>query len=71
MAVAVSINGKRKEVDGPISVSELLEAEKIRPQVAVIAVNRERVSRDALADTVVDDGDLVEIIIQLAGGSDV
>ncbi len=71
MAVTVSINGKREEVEGPVSVAELLESKRIRPQVAVIAVNRERISREALPDTVANDGDLVEIMIQLAGGGDV
>ena len=71
MAVTVSINGKREEVEAPVNVAELLETNKIRPQVAVVAVNRERVSRDALATTVANDGDVVEIMIQLAGGSDV
>lgn len=71
MAVTVSINGRREEVEAPVNVAELLETKKIRPQVAVIAVNRERVSRDVLATTVANDGDVVEIMIQLAGGSDV
>jgi thiamine biosynthesis protein ThiS len=71
MAVTVSVNGKREELEAPVNVAELLESKKIRPQIAVVAVNRERVSRDDLGTTVANDGDLVEIMIQLAGGSDV
>lgn len=71
MAVSISINGKREELQAPVNLAELLETKKIRPQVAVIALNRNRVSHDALATTVASDGDLVEIMIQLAGGSDV
>jgi len=68
MAVSVSINGKREEVEGPIGLIELLESKRIRPEVAFIAVNRERVLSAALSQTVVNDGDFVEIMIQLAGG---
>lgn len=71
MPVTVSINGRREDVEAPISIAELLEAKRIRPEVAVIALNRERVASGALADTVAGEGDLVEIMIQLAGGSSV
>jgi thiamine biosynthesis protein ThiS len=71
MPVTVSINGKREDVEGPVSIADLLEAKRIRPEVTVIALNRERVAYGALADTVAGDGDLVEIMIQLAGGSSV
>lgn len=71
MSVTISINGKREELEAPINLAELLESKRIRPQVTVIAVNRERVAHDELAATIANDGDLVEIMIQLAGGSDV
>lgn len=71
MAVTVSINGKREELEGPLNLAELLETKRIRPHVAVIALNRDRVSHDALGATIADDGDVVEIMIQLAGGGDV
>lgn len=70
MAVTVSINGKREEIEAPVNVAELLEEKKIRPQVAVIAVNRNRIASEDLAATVANDGDVIEIMIQLAGGSD-
>jgi thiamine biosynthesis protein ThiS len=68
MAVTVSINGKREDVEAPLSIAELLQAKRIRPEVAVIAVNNERIAGDALADTMANDGDRVDIMIQLAGG---
>lgn len=68
MTVNVSINGKREEFEAPVNLSELLESKKIRPTVAIVALNRTRVAREALADTVATDGDVVEVMIQLAGG---
>jgi thiamine biosynthesis protein ThiS len=70
MAVTVFINGRREDVEGPVSLGELLEHKRIRPEVCVVTLNRERVQRDALAQTSAQDNDTVEIMIQLAGGSD-
>jgi len=71
MSVTVSINGKREETDAGQTLAELLESLKIRPTVSVVFVNKERIGRDDLAARTTADGDLVEIIIQFAGGSDV
>jgi thiamine biosynthesis protein ThiS len=70
MAVEVFINGKREEVEGPMTVGALLESKRIRPEVVSVAFNREMLKRDQIAEKVADDGDVVEIMIQLAGGSD-
>jgi len=51
------------------SLAEVLEAKRVRPEVSVVYLNKARVERDALSATQVADGDTVEIIIQLAGGS--
>lgn len=71
MAVQVFINGKRDEAEAPIKILALLEQKRIRPEVASISVNRKFLKRDELADVIAQDGDTVEIMIQLAGGSHV
>lgn len=70
MAVEVFINGKRDEVDAPVTISALLESKRLKPEVVSVAHNRVMLKRDAFGDTVAGDGDVVEIMIQLAGGSD-
>lgn len=70
MAIDVFINGKRDQLDGPLGLAELLESKKIRPEVSTVMLNREAVRRENLASTTASDGDVVEIMIQLAGGSD-
>lgn len=69
MTAQVFINGKREEIDTPTSLGDLLDAKRIRPEVCSVAVNRTFLKRDEVAEAQVADGDTVEIMIQLAGGS--
>lgn len=69
MAVTLSTNGRKEEIEAGQSLASVLEAKRVRPEVSVVYLNRERIEHDALASTQVTDGDLVEVIIQLAGGS--
>lgn len=70
MAVKVYINGKRDEVEGPVTVTELLAAKKLRPQVVTVAVNRAMLAATAFDATMLSDDDEVEIMLHMAGGSD-
>ena len=69
MAVTLSTNGRKEEIEAGQSLAEVLEAKRVRPEVSVVYLNKARIERDALATMQVADGDTVEIIIQLAGGS--
>lgn len=69
MSATLSVNGRREEIEAGVTLEAILESRRIRPTVAVVLLNRERMSKDSLAEKVVTDGDSVEIIIQLAGGS--
>ena len=70
MAVMVFINGKRESVEGPVAIPELLESMRIRPEVSTVALNRTFLKREEIAGAVAEDGDTVEIMIQVAGGTD-
>lgn len=69
MAIEVFVNGKRREVEGPTSIAALFGDLRIRPEVATVALNKTFLKRDQLEETVAQEGDTVEIMIQLAGGS--
>ena len=69
MAVTLSTNGRREEIEAGQSLTAVLEGKHVRPEVSVVYLNKARIEREALDTTVVGDGDTVEIIIQLAGGS--
>jgi len=66
--VVIQINGKDSEVAADISVAQLLEHLEIRPGRVVVELNAEVVSRDALGDTQLKDGDEVEIVHFVGGG---
>lgn len=70
MVVKVFINGKREDVEAPIAISTLLANKQIRPEVSTVALNRTLLKREEIAEAVARDGDTVEIMIQLAGGTD-
>jgi thiamine biosynthesis protein ThiS len=69
MAATLSVNGKREEIEAGVTLEAILESKRIRPTVAVVLLNRARITKDSLAEKIVTDGDSVEIVIQLAGGS--
>ena len=68
MALRVYINGRRDATEGPISITDLLTAKKIRPEVCTVAVNRAVLPREDYPTTTVGDDDEVEIMLQMAGG---
>jgi sulfur carrier protein len=63
------VGGVSKEYRDGITVSELIEAEKVdRPEYASVAVNDEFVQSDALGGTILRDGDVVEFLYFMGGG---
>jgi sulfur carrier protein len=66
--VIVQINGEKKEVAAGTSVAQLLAELKIRPGRVVVELNREVIARDAHAETVVREGDTIEIVQFVGGG---
>ncbi|MBI5232043.1 MAG: sulfur carrier protein ThiS [Coriobacteriales bacterium] len=70
MAIKVFINGRPEDAEAPTTLPELLASVKIRPEVATLAVNKVIVRRDDIDGVALDDGDEVEIMLHLAGGSE-
>lgn len=69
MAVKVFINGRPSEAEAPVALLDLLATLKIRPEVVSVAVNRQMLRRDDFEAKTLADGDEVEIMLHLAGGS--
>lgn len=64
----VRLNGEVKELADGISVDDLvLELELTKRRIAV-EVNRDIVPRDAFADRMLREGDVVEIVQFIGGG---
>jgi sulfur carrier protein len=65
----ITLNGKLRELDGAPTVTGLLEALNVNPKQVAVALNGEVVRRIEWADTTIREGDAVEIVRAVGGGS--
>src|SRR4051812_44064130 len=68
--VVITLNGERREFAGSLTVSELLADLKVRPEHVAVEVNRDLVTRARHAETRVNDGDVLEVVTLVGGGSE-
>ena len=66
--MTITLNGDRAEIAGPLTVAELLTSLGIDPRRVAVEHNLVVVKRAAFADTVVREGDQVEIVNFVGGG---
>ncbi|HUU84495.1 MAG TPA: sulfur carrier protein ThiS [Phycisphaerae bacterium] len=64
----VVINGKDEQIDAGTTVARLLEGLAMPPQKVAVEVNRELVTRRTFAETVLNEGDRIEIVTFVGGG---
>lgn len=64
----LSINGENKDFVNSINLSELLEILKVQVNGVAIAINMEIVSRNTYKETILNDGDEIEIVRAVGGG---
>lgn len=64
----ILLNGARRELAAPVSVTELLEQLGLDPRVVAVELNRVVVKRARYQDTAVDAGSEVEIVAFVGGG---
>jgi thiamine biosynthesis protein ThiS len=64
----VKINGDEQEFANSLTLSALLESLQIRPARVVVERNREIVPRDNYHATLINDGDILEIVHFVGGG---
>ena len=69
--ITVTVNGKPRELEGPLSVAALLETLDIIPAQVAVAINGEVVPRSEWPRACVSDGDAVEIVRAVGGGAQV
>ena len=66
--LAVTINGEARRVPGPATLLDLLGHLGLDPRTVVVERNREIVRRVRLAETMVSDGDSIELVHFVGGG---
>ena len=64
----ITLNGKSQELAEAVDVARLLEILAVKPEVAV-AINGEVVRRQDWGETALVEGDVVEIVRAVGGGS--
>ncbi len=62
------MNGKEREIDGPLKVKELVESFGLPQKGVVVEVNREIVYPEEREEKTVNEGDRVEILRFVGGG---
>jgi len=65
----ITVGGERKEYDEGLTISELIELEKVEtPEYVTVSVNEEFIESGSFADHVLKDGDEVEFLYFMGGG---
>lgn len=64
----VTVNGKPRSLEGETNVPRLLAKLEVKPEQVAVAINGEVVRKLDWSETVVRDGDLVEIVRAVGGG---
>jgi sulfur carrier protein len=66
--VTIQLNGERYEVPAPLTVDALLSRLEIDARRVAVELNEYVVRKGAYADTVVNEGDAVEVVNFVGGG---
>jgi sulfur carrier protein len=66
----IQINGESREVPDGLTVTTLIEHEKVKqPLMVTVEYNGEILDRDAFPATAINDGDVVEFLYFMGGGN--
>jgi len=66
--VTITLNGEKKEVPDNVTVSGLLEFLNIQQQRVAVERNEMIVKKDRYGETVLADGDMLEVVSFMGGG---
>jgi len=66
--VVITLNGEPFELDGPLSVADLLARLSIDPRRVAVEHNFTILKRQLFQDTLINEGDRVEIVNFVGGG---
>ena len=64
----ITLNGEPHEVDGPLSIADLLTKLSIDPRRVAVEHNYVIIKRHLFADVTVNDGDRIEVVNFVGGG---
>ncbi|MDR1584993.1 MAG: sulfur carrier protein ThiS [Prevotellaceae bacterium] len=68
--MAITVNGKSQDVGAPVSLTELIRQNNVaQPDMVSVQLNGEFVLRENYDATTVNDGDEVDFLYFMGGGS--
>jgi len=68
--MTITVAGNKKEVKDGLTLTELIALENVEtPEYVTVSINEEFVQKDAEASTVLKEGDSVEFLYFMGGGS--
>ncbi len=70
MTIAVRVNGRSVELGEPTPLLDYVRGLGVDPRAIAVEVNGEILQRDAYAACTLRDGDVIEIVRMVGGGSD-
>lgn len=67
-AMEIVLNGNIESIDDGLTVAELLARRDLQPVRVAVEINEELVPRTTFAQTVIRNGDRIEIVTFVGGG---
>jgi thiamine biosynthesis protein ThiS len=67
--MTLTINGEDREFDSVVTLADLVAQLGMKPDRIAVELNRELIRRDRWSETKVSDGDKLEIVHFVGGGS--
>ncbi len=68
--MTIQVNGKPFQTEIPISVTTLLKEARVEaPEYVTVQLNQQFIRRDDFDTTVLSDGDVVDFLYYMGGGS--
>jgi sulfur carrier protein len=68
MAMAIVVNGEHRAFAAPLSIAKLLAELHLEPRRVAVERNKSLVRRSSFEQTMLADGDAVEIVTLVGGG---
>jgi cysteine synthase A len=70
MGIIIYLNGKREEIEKDMSISRLLEAKKIKPEIVTVELNEKIIEKDKFGDILLRPNDRLEFVYYMGGGQE-
>ncbi|MEA2640713.1 MAG: sulfur carrier protein [Chloroflexota bacterium] len=64
----LTVNGKHREVDGPLTLLQFLELHNVNPVLIAVEHNGDIIRREQYGELALREGDTLEIIHMVGGG---